>query len=125
MTPSTPASSAATCAENIALLYILHSVPNQPSRNSVDLLPIRQKGYTLSFLRERKLVGTLAFLSSLKDGPEHIPAVCVQEDPETACLNILLAVNKAKPGDGNGVLQSLKLGFEGIIAVLARVSDSQ
>jgi hypothetical protein len=65
----------------------------------------------------------LAFLSNLKDGPEHIPAICVQEGPESAFLNVLLAVNKARPGDGTEVLQNLKLGFERIFALLSRVLD--
>ncbi len=122
MTPSIPPSAVA-CAEKIALLYLLHSVPDLPSRNPIDRLPVRQDGYTLSLLRERSLVGTLAFLSNLKDGPEHIPAVCVQEDPKSASLSVLLAVNKARPGDGTEVLQNLKLGFEGIFALLFLVSD--
>ena len=125
MTPSTPPSPAVTCAENIALLHLLHSVPDPPSRNPIDRLPVRQNGYTLSLLRERSLVGTLAFLSNLKDGPEHIPAVCVREGPESAFLSVLLAVNKDTPSDGEGVLQNLKLGFERIFALLSRVSDGQ
>ncbi|KAH8585628.1 hypothetical protein B0O99DRAFT_657209 [Bisporella sp. PMI_857] len=111
------------CAENIALLYLLHSVPALPSHNPIDSLPSFQKGYTLSFLRERDLASTLAFLSNLKDGPDHIPAVCVEEDPDSAFLNVLIAVNKAKPGDGKEVLQNLMLGFERIFALLSRVSD--
>jgi hypothetical protein len=125
MPPSTLPSPAVTCAEYIALLYLLHSVPDPPSRNSIDSLPIRQNGYTLSLLQERSLAGTLAFLSSLKDGPEHIPAVCIQEDPQSAFLNVLLAVNKTKPADGKGVLKTLKLGFERIFALLSQVLDSQ
>ena len=72
MTTSTPPSPAVTCAENIALLHLLHSVPDKPSHNPIDRLPIPQNGYTLSLLQERGLAGTLAFLSNLKDGPEHI-----------------------------------------------------
>jgi hypothetical protein len=125
MTPSTPPSPAVTCAENIALLYILHSVPDPPSRNPIDRLPIHQNGYKLSLLQERGLAGTLAFLSSLKDGPEHIPAVCVQEGPQSTFLNVLLAVNKARPGDGKGVLQNLKSGFERIFVLLSRVSGGR
>lgn len=123
MTPNTPPSPTVTCAENIALLYLLHSVPSPPSRNPIDRLPIR--GYTLSVLRERTLAGILAFLSNLKDGPENIPAVCVEEAPNSAFLNVLLAVNKARPDDGKEVLQTLKLGFERIFALLSRVSDGE
>ena len=124
MTPNTPPL-VVTRAENIALLYLLHSVPAPPSRNPIESLPIRQKGYKLSFLRERSLAGTLAFLSNLKDGPDHIPAVCVEEDPDSVSLNVLVAVNKAKPGDGKEVLQNLRLGFERIFALLSEVSDGE
>jgi hypothetical protein len=123
MKPSTLPSTAVTCAENIALLYLLHSVPDRPSRNPIDYFPTHQNGYTLSLQRERSLVGTLAFLSNLKDGPDHIPAVCVQEGPKSAFLSVLLAVNKARPGDGKEVLQNLKLGFERIFALLSQVID--
>jgi hypothetical protein len=62
---------------------------------------------------------------NLKDGPDHIPAVCVEEGPKSAFLNVLHAVNKARPGDGKEVLQNLKLGFETIFALLSRVSDGE
>ena len=120
-----PASLAVNCAENIALLFLLHSVPVPPFHNPIDNPPIRQKGYTLSFTRERSLAGTLAFLSNLKDGPDHIPAVCIEETPDSASLNVLLAVNKARPGDGKEVLQSLKSGFESIFELLSRVSTGE
>ena len=125
MAPSTHPSLAVTCAENIALLYLLHSVPDPPSHNPIDRLPVRQEGYTPSLLRERSLAGTLAFLSNPKDGPDHIPAVCVEEGPESAFLSVLLAVNEARLGDGKEVLQNLKSGFERIFALLSRVSDGE
>jgi hypothetical protein len=109
-------------AESIALLYLLHSVPTLPSSNRSDHLPFRQ-GYTLPFTKERNLASTLAFLSSTKDGPDHIPAVCVKEEPESSSISVLLAVNKGKPSDGNGVLQELKQSFERIYAILSQVSD--
>ncbi|KAH7418700.1 hypothetical protein BKA64DRAFT_206828 [Cadophora sp. MPI-SDFR-AT-0126] len=123
MTPAALPPPTAICAENIAVLFLLHPVPNPPSRNPIDRFQIRQNGYSLSLLRERSLTGTLAFLSSLKDGPEHIPAVCVQEDPQSRFLNVLLAVNKARPSDGKEVLQTLKAGFERIFVLLSQVSD--
>ena len=118
-----PYQPAATCAENIAFLHLLHSVPVLPSRTQSDNFPAQQqRNYTLSFAQERGLTGTLAFLASLKDGPEHIPAVSVEEDNNLKSLNVLIAVNKSAPSDGNGVLQDLKQGFESIFAILAKVS---
>jgi len=125
MTSNDPLQPAVICAENIALLHLLHSVPAQPSHNPVDTLPFRQKGYTLSFEREQSLTSTLAFLSKLKDGPEYIPTVCVEEDPDSGFLNVLIAVNKARPGDGKEVLQNLNSGFERIFRLLSLVSDGE
>ncbi|KAH8656125.1 hypothetical protein BGZ60DRAFT_546315 [Tricladium varicosporioides] len=112
-----------TCSENIALLHLLHSVPDPPSRNPIEHPPVSQKVYTLPLQQERSLTGTLAFLSGLKDGPNHIPAVCVEESPKSAFLNVLVAVNKARPDDGKEILQTLRSGFERISALLSLVSD--
>lgn len=111
------------CAESIALLHLLHSVPTLPSSNPIDNLPLQQDGYTLSFSRERSLVGTLAFLSNTVDDPNHIPALCVEEDPESSCLNVLLAVNRTNWNDGIQVLQDLKRAFERIFDILSEVSN--
>lgn len=70
-------------------------------------------------------MGILAFLSSLKDGPDHIPAVCVQEDIGNRSLRVLLAVNKRTYLDGNKVLDSIKEGFEPIFSVLRQISDGE
>jgi hypothetical protein len=118
-------SPAIACAENIALLHLLHSVPTPPSPNPIDSFQIRHEGYTLSFERERSLAGTLAFLSSISDDPKHIPAVCVEESPNSAFLSVLLAVNKVKRNDGNQVLQNLRQGFERIFAVLSQSLDGE
>lgn len=109
-------------AESIALLYLLHSVPTQPSSNNPDQLQFRQ-GYSLPFIKERNLVSTLAFLAKTNNDPDYIPAVCVKEDPESSSISVLLAVNKGKPGDGNGVLEEIKQGFERINVIISRVSD--
>lgn len=122
MAPNTAAPVIA-CAENVALLHLLHSIPIPPASNPPHPLPVRQKTYALPFEKERSLTGTLAFLSSVKDDPNHITAVCVQEGPNSAFLNVLLAVNKARQGDGHQVLQNLRQGFEKIFTVLYRVTD--
>jgi hypothetical protein len=102
---------AVICAENIALLYLLHSVPVPPSRNEISQSPIRQGTYSLSFARERILASTLAFLSGRND------------NPELASLNVVLAVNRARWEDGNEVLQDLKQSLEKIFAVLSEISE--
>jgi hypothetical protein len=102
------------CAEDIALLHLLHPVFTPPFDNPVSNTPARQEGYTLPFDRERGLASTLAFLSRTKDDPNHIPAVCVAEDTESESLKVLLAVNKSRQEDGNQALQEIKKNFEKI-----------
>ncbi|TGO44494.1 hypothetical protein BCON_0509g00010 [Botryotinia convoluta] len=114
---------AITCAENIALLSLLHRVPVPPSLNPISNLSVRHKRYTLSFERERSLASVLAFLSSISDNPNHITAVCVEEDHETMSLNVLLAINKDRQNDNSQIQEELKQGFERIFAGLAQVSD--
>ena len=112
-------------AENIALLHLLHSVPTLPTSNSADIPSSRDNSYALSFKRERGLTGTLAFLSNMKDDPDHIPAVCVEYCTKSAGLNVILAVNKATSGDGVHILRQIKQGLEEIFNVLSRVSDGE
>lgn len=75
---------AIVCAENIAISSLFHSIPVPPSSNTVDHAPPDKGQYTFSFERERKLAGTLAFLAHIKDDADHIPAVCIEEDPDSA-----------------------------------------
>jgi hypothetical protein len=112
-------SPAVICAESIALLYLLHSVPLQPSSNETDQLLVRQSGYVLSFARERSLASILAFLSNTKEDPNHIPALCIKENPQSASMNVMLAVNRRTYEDGNQALQDLKQNFENLFAVLS------
>lgn len=124
---------AITCAENVALFSLLHSVSNSgpiqsvpapPSSNTMNHLPGRED-YTLSFEREHSLAGVLAFLAQTEDDPNHIPAVCVEQNLELGSLNILLAVNKGKWCDGDTILQDLKQRFQRLFSVLSTFSDSK
>lgn len=129
--PST--ASALTWAENIALLSLLHSVPKSipvqavPSPPSKNPLPLYtescRSSYPLSFQREKCLVATFAFLAQTEDDPNHIPAVCVEQDTSSESLNIILAINKTKKADGSVILNNLKREFEKIFAILGRVSE--
>jgi hypothetical protein len=116
---------AITCAENIALLHLLHTVPVQPTTNIIDRSRVNTHGYTLSFDRERCLVGTLAFLSGITDNYKHISAVCVQQDAKSSALNVLLAVNKAKHDDNIQILRNIKEGYERILLVLTQLSNGE
>ena len=114
---------AVTCAENIALLYLLHSVPVPPSRNEISNHLVRTGSYILPFHRERDLASTLAFLSNTKDDSNHVPALCIEENPDSESLNVMLAVNRVKWEDGNEILHDLKQSLENIFTVLSEISE--
>ncbi|KJR81941.1 uncharacterized protein SPSK_03147 [Sporothrix schenckii 1099-18] len=113
---------AVVCAENIALLHALHTVPLQPAKNNVDdELRFKWKdGYILSFEQERKLTSALSFLCSISDNPDHVAAVCIEEDHTSPSLRVLVAINKRGQDDGRPVLQRLKTGLEGVLEPLSR-----
>lgn len=103
------------------MLHLLHHVPALPSLNIVADIQSKQTGYSLPFAEERRLAGVLAFLAHIKDDPDHIPAVCLQERPKQQSVDILLAVNKGRPEDGKAYLSTIKGGFERIAAALSSV----
>ncbi|KAJ8109808.1 hypothetical protein OPT61_g7190 [Boeremia exigua] len=115
---------AVVCAEDIALLHVLHSVPLLPSSNEIKS-SCHREGYSLSLKQERTLVSTLAFLSSTRDDTDHVPALCLQENPETASLSIILAVNRANWEDGSHVLRNLKTSLEQIFGTLFEASKER
>jgi hypothetical protein len=105
------------CAEYIALSSFFHQVPAPVVRNAYNRLSINQD-YVLPFSKERGLTEVLAFLAKTKDGWDHIPAVCVQEDSSRTTLNVILAINKRTFADGDDILQTLKASFEQIFKIL-------
>lgn len=106
------------CAENVALTCLLHEVPHPPSQNKVHESLIKKQGYILPLQKECDLVETLAFLSKTTDGPEHIPAVCVLQDPSGTCLSVILAINKAAHNSGNDILLKLQEEFKKLFSLL-------
>lgn len=115
-----PHVAAVVCAENIALNYLLHEVPEPPQQKPTERFRDSEKKYILSFSKEKELVEVLSFLAKTKDGSDYIPAMCVEQDLNGAALKALLAINKRTYTDGDGLLQSLKMGFENIFKVLRR-----
>lgn len=131
-------SASLACTENIALFHLLHagrgkdnvlakdSVPARPSVAPVERLPTHREDYVLSFERERSLAGALAYITNIKDDPNRVAAICVEEKhPRRGkqSLRILLAVNRSEYKDGDDFLQILETGFEGIFAELSKVVD--
>lgn len=109
---------ATTCAERIALSSFFYRVPAPVTRNTVNPSSIDQEHYVLPFKKERGLTEVLAFLAKTKDGSDHIPAVCVEQDSSGTTLNVVLAINKSYHADGDDLLQELKKSFEKIFRVL-------
>jgi hypothetical protein len=113
-------------AESISLLSLLHPVPAQPTKNTArSLSTSHSPTYTLPLEKERSLAGTLAFVSSIRDDPEHIPAVCVAEGPDSSYMEIIFAINKVAFHDGTNILRDMKLGFDRIFDVLAKGFDGK
>lgn len=124
----TPQAAAIACAENIAVLHLLHSEASSrfstlssPFSNQVANHQSQRTGYILPFDREKSLTGILAFLAHINDDPNIIPAVCIEEIPGAQRINVLLAVNKASADDGKQILDDLKLRFNEIFALMAGV----
>ncbi|RGP62435.1 heterokaryon incompatibility [Fusarium sporotrichioides] len=53
------------CAENISLLFLLHSFPSVPKATPIRKDQTNEAGYSLPFEKERELASTLAFLSTV------------------------------------------------------------
>lgn len=126
------------CTENIALFHLLHagrgkdkvlskdSVPARPSVAPVECLPTHREDYVLSFERERSLAGALAYISNIKDDPNRVAAICVEEDHRPRSkpsLRILLAVNASEYKDSDDFLQILETSFIAIFEKLSQVVD--
>ncbi|GMF78496.1 unnamed protein product [Aspergillus oryzae] len=118
-------------AENIALLSLLHSasrtsplhvIPTAPSSNIPEHSD-SARNYELSVDKERSLVGTLAFLAQTEEDPNHIPAICVEQDTDR--LNVLIAINKAKWSDGDSILHVLEERLNMIFAIMQTVLERE
>ncbi|CAG9975506.1 unnamed protein product [Clonostachys byssicola] len=116
---------AVNIAENISILHLLHEVPEPPTSNPV-LSPISDgpTEYSLSFKKERDLTIMLAYISSIKNNRDRVPAVCIKEDKATDRLDILVAVNASNAAE-KGVLSNIQTKFEEIFKLLPSASTSR
>ncbi|KAJ5097735.1 hypothetical protein N7456_008456 [Penicillium angulare] len=108
------------CAENIVFNSLLHEVPNPAKHTKTGRFESSDKRYILPFSKERDLVEILSFLPKTEDGPDHIPAICVEQSPNRTSLNILLAINKSSPSEGDVILENMRDGYEKIFGVLRK-----
>jgi len=77
-------------AENAALLLCLKEQPSTPwdsTHNTND------SSNALSLSQETQLVEYFAFISSTKDDPNRVTAVCVEEDQDRAGMTFRVAAN--------------------------------
>lgn len=110
--------------ENITLLSLLaKKVPSPPSSNPI--VPSQSRGSStrsFSFNRECILASSLAFLTRLSDQPNDVIALALEEVSSPRAIKVVIAINKQEPGDGEDVLDGIKLGFETIFRILSRVT---
>lgn len=105
-------------AKRIAHLFKLTQLPNPPRRNPLTDTPIPEERYTLPLTWERWLTRVFAFLSSVTGKPKQVTAVCIKENWE-APMDVLLAINKNNPDDGDSVLQEVQKGFANLFNLLS------
>jgi hypothetical protein len=115
---------AVLCAEDISLLFLMHSVPSVPKATPVHRDQTSEAGYSLPFEKERGLASTLAFLSSVREDPNRIPALCIESVPGACALKVHVAVNKSSFVDGNTDLLEMNRASDKILAPLSRISNS-
>jgi hypothetical protein len=60
-------------------------------------------------------------LAGTSDNPNHIVAVCVEENTKKDGLSVVLAINKTGPRDAEDVLDTIKLGLQGVFNKLGEV----
>lgn len=105
-------------AEDIGLLHVLGRVPLPPLRNVLPDDDIAGDAARVLTLRaEKKLVTTLAFLSSTKKDSNMVTAVCAQEKDGGRALTVFLAVNAAGPTESS-YLNAVKAGFDRILEIM-------
>ncbi|EGY16129.1 uncharacterized protein VDAG_07293 [Verticillium dahliae VdLs.17] len=120
-------SPAIICAENIALLQFLHDVPARPSNKSLLEASKSDGQLPLSLEHERQLTGILAALSSIREDVALVTAVAIRQfntpgKHHPTSLEVLVAVNKSKPSDGDGYLGSVCDGFRRIFDTLSHAT---
>ncbi|KAK3335739.1 hypothetical protein B0T19DRAFT_16997 [Cercophora scortea] len=114
----------ASCAERIALLWLLSKAPVPRGVNTATPAQFRQtSSRILSFGCESSLTGIFAFLSGISDDPTHVVAVCIEELSEVDSIRVLVAMNKQNPQSGDAVLKEIKHGLETVLGVLAEAEN--
>ena len=77
-------------AKNAALLFCLKEQPDTPRDNEHTT---RDSNSSLTLSREMQLAEHFAFISSTKDDPNRVTAVCVEADQDRAGITLRVAAN--------------------------------
>jgi hypothetical protein len=101
--------------ENVALLSMLCGAPTAPSTN-----PWPTEENDRSFADEVRLTSTIAYLSGISDDPSHVVAACVEGLTNGSKIRVVVAINKANPDSGTGVLGRIETGLDKVFGHLAR-----
>lgn len=99
-------------------MFMLSELPGLPRRNSLTNTHVTVERYTLPFAWEECVSRILAFLSSITGKGAHVAAVCIKENRQ-AQMDVLPAINKGKPDDGESVLEEVKKNFLGLFNTLS------
>lgn len=110
------------CAENVALLELMGKMPDPPSRNAQMQTSEEAVGHSMPIHAEKALTSTLAALSSIKDDPNNVTAVCIQE--EGVVTKVMIAAN-ADSSCHSENLKAVKKGFDGIFQLLRKAATSK
>lgn len=114
-----------SCTENAALLSTINEVPGGDVRNVLERDRNAKDGGFLTLEQELTLTTALARLSRVTKSPDHITAVCVEQKSEGPALIVRVAINKARPEDGQQMLGRVVEGFDGIFILLAKLSKGR
>lgn len=114
-----------SCAENAALLSTTTELPGEDMRNVLGRDKKAKDGGFPTLEQELILINTLARLSGVTKDPNHITAVCVEQRSKGSELVALVAINKASPEDGKGILSRILEGLNRIFLLLVKLSNGR
>lgn len=121
-------SPAVRCAENAVLLELLSPVPKPPTTRVAPRFSKERHSNverTLTMGQESDLATNLAFLAGISDNPNYIMAVCIEELPKVGGCQVLIAINKRLPTDGDDILNKVQRGFRQIFERMKGVSSGK
>jgi hypothetical protein len=90
-------------AENATLLFCLSEQPIAPRDTP---FPPSTAGSGLSIRREMQLAEDFAYISSMKDDPNGVTAVCIEADHNTGGIAFRVATNTGCPSQ---IIQQLQM----------------